>query len=200
LEEHLDSGISIAAMLSNVENKSAPRSKDFLNTFYLQRSENMQSQICSNPQLQNDLVHNSPEPEVFQLRTQLLSKGRSDYTLASTDLMSIRIKCFAQGGENALHAHPAEDHSFIVLDGAARFSGKDGEIGVLTKNQGIMLPKGCYYKFESCGDEPLVMLRVGAQKEEIETYRIGPDGKPLPGKSKENNYEAGVPIEGLYYE
>jgi mannose-6-phosphate isomerase-like protein (cupin superfamily) len=161
---------------------------------------NMQSQMSSTSPLQNELVNDSPEPQLFQLKTQLLSQGRSDYTLASTDLMTIRIKCFAQGGENALHAHPGEDHSFIVLAGMARFSGKDGEIGVLTKNQGIMVPKGCFYKFESCGDEPLVMLRVGAEKEKVETYRIGPDGQPLPGKSKANNYEVGVPIEGLYYE
>jgi mannose-6-phosphate isomerase-like protein (cupin superfamily) len=162
--------------------------------------KNMQSQMSSNVQLQNQSVSNSIEPQLFQLRTQLLSQGRSDYTLASTDLMSIRIKCYAQGGENVLHAHPGEDHAFIVLAGTARFSGQEGEIAMLTKNQGILLPKGCYYKFENCGDEPLVMLRVGAQKENLEINRIGFDGKSLPGKSKENKHEDGIPIEGLYYE
>ena len=78
------------------------------------------------------MEHNS-SPKLFQLKTQLLSKGRSDFVLANTDLMTIRIKCYAQGGENALHMHPAEDHAFIVLDGAARFVGKDGEIGVLDR-------------------------------------------------------------------
>ncbi|NER29207.1 MAG: cupin, partial [Symploca sp. SIO1C4] len=68
------------------------------------------------------------EPQLFQLKTQLLSKGRTDYILAKTDLMSIRIKCYAQGGENVLHTHPAEDHSFIVLAGKAKFYGKGGEI------------------------------------------------------------------------
>ena len=117
-------------------------------------------------------MDNVNAPQLFRLKTQLLDRGRSDYVLARTDLMSIRIKCYAQGGENALHAHPAEDHTFIVLDGAARFVGKDGEISVLTRNQGIMLPKGTYYRFESCGDTPLVLLRVGAAKERPKISRI----------------------------
>lgn len=145
-------------------------------------------------------MDNAKSPQLFRLKTLLLSKGRSDCLLAGTDLMSIRIKCYAQGGENALHAHPAEDHAFIVLGGAARFVGEEGEISVLTKNQGIMLPKGTYYRFESCGDTPLVLLRVGAAKERPKISRINPEGEPLPGNSRENLHEEGVPIEGRYYE
>lgn len=145
-------------------------------------------------------MDNGKSPQLFRLKTQLLSKGRSDYLLAKTDLMTVRIKCYAQGGENGLHAHPAEDHAFIVLDGAARFVGKDGEISVLTRNQGLMLPKGAYYRFESCGDKPLVLLRVGAAKEKPKVSRINPEGKPLPGGSAENKHEDGVLIEGLFYE
>ena len=145
-------------------------------------------------------MENGNGAKIFRLKTQLLSKGRSDYMLANTDLMTVRIKCYAQGGENALHAHPAEDHSFIVLDGAARFYGKDGELAVLKRNQGIMLPKGTYYKFESCGETPLVLLRVGAAKERPKISRIKTDGKPIPGNSPENKHEEGVPIEGRYYE
>lgn len=65
-------------------------------------------------------MDNGTSPQLFQLKTQLLSKGRSDFTLASTDMMTVRIKCYAQGGENALHTHLAEDHTFIVLDGAGQ--------------------------------------------------------------------------------
>ena len=154
---------------------------------------------CTNDNT-NGLVTNSLKPQVYQVRTQLLSKGRSDYVLANTDLMTVRIKCYAQGGENVLHAHPGEDHTFVILSGSARFFDKDGEIGMLTRNQGIMLPRGAYYKFQSCGDEPLVLLRVGAEREKIPVNRIGVDGQSLPGKSKENKHEDGVPIEGLFYE
>jgi mannose-6-phosphate isomerase-like protein (cupin superfamily) len=145
-------------------------------------------------------MENGKEPSLFRLRTQLLSEGRSDFVLANTDLMTIRIKCYAQGGENALHAHPAEDHVFIVLDGAAKFVGKDGEIGVLAKNEGIMLPKGTYYRFKSCGDAPLVLLRVGAARERLPVSRVNPQGNPIPGGSIENKHQEGVPIEGRFYE
>jgi len=145
-------------------------------------------------------MHNGKDPKLFRLRTQLLSKGRSDYTLASTDNMTIRIKCYAQGGENALHTHLDQDHSFIVLDGAARFVGKEGEIGVLKRNEGIMLPKGAYYRFESCGDTPLVLLRVGAHTDRMKVGRINPEGKPLPPNSAENKHQEGVPIDGRFYE
>ena len=142
----------------------------------------------------------SIEPQIFQVRTQLLSKGRSDYTLARTKGMSIRIKCYASGGENALHTHPGQDHTFIVMAGKAKFYGVDGEVTELTKNQGILIPEGFYHYFSSCGDEPLVMLRISAEKRKGGPRRIGIDGKPFKGQSKENNYQERVPIEGLYYE
>lgn len=150
--------------------------------------------------LKIDSTSVSVEPQLFSLRTQLLSKGRSDYTIARTDLMSVRIKCYAQGGENVLHAHPGEDHGFVILAGKAKFHGKDGEVAELTRNQGILLPAGCLYSFTSCGDEPLVLLRMGAEKNKAPVRRIGPDGQPLPGKSKANKHVDAVPIEGVFYE
>ena len=143
---------------------------------------------------------NDTEPQIFQVRTQLLSKGRSDYTLASTEAMSIRIKCYATGGENVLHTHPGQDHTFIVLAGKAKFYGIDGEVTELIRNQGILIPEGFYHYFSSCGEEALVMLRIAAEKRKVRARRIGIDGKPFSGKSQENNYEEKVPIEGRYYE
>ncbi|MDJ0687561.1 MAG: cupin domain-containing protein [Xenococcaceae cyanobacterium MO_188.B32] len=142
----------------------------------------------------------SIEPQIFKVRTQLLSQGRSDYTLARTKAMSIRIKCYAQGGENALHTHPGQDHTFIVMAGKAKFYGVDGQVTELTRNQGILIPEGFYHCFSSCGDEPLVMLRISAEKRKVPARRIGIDGKPFSGKTEENNYQEKVPIEGLYYE
>ena len=150
--------------------------------------------------LDKTLSNESIEPQIFKVRTQLLSQGRSDYTLARTKAMSIRIKCYAQGGENALHTHPGQDHTFIVMAGKAKFYGVDGEVTELTRNQGILIPEGFYHYFSSCGDEPLVMLRISAEKRKVPARRIGIDGKPFSGKTEENNYQEKVPIEGLYYE
>lgn len=49
--------------------------------------------------------------------------------LAETDLMMLRIHCYAPGiGENALHAHTKEDPIFGVLEGTAQFNtGRDGK-------------------------------------------------------------------------
>jgi mannose-6-phosphate isomerase-like protein (cupin superfamily) len=78
--------------------------------------------------------------------------------------------------------------------------GKEGEIGVLSRNEGIMLPKGTYYKFESCGDAPLVLLRVGAAKEQPKVRRINSQGNSLAGDSIENKHQEGIPIEERFYE
>jgi quercetin dioxygenase-like cupin family protein len=69
------------------------------------------------------------EPEVVQLRTQLVREGHTRHLLAETNLMTLRIHCYAPGiGENALHSHTKEDHIFLVLQGTAQFNtGKDGK-------------------------------------------------------------------------
>jgi mannose-6-phosphate isomerase-like protein (cupin superfamily) len=159
-----------------------------------------QSTSFENSGSENTVSENENRHQIYRVRTQLLSKGRSDYVLASTDLMTVRIKCYAQGGENVLHSHPGEDHTFIVLAGKAKFFDKNGETAELSRNEGIMLRRGTYYKFQSCGDEPLVLLRVGAEKEKVPVKRIGLAGESLPGTSKANKHEDGVPIEGLFYE
>jgi quercetin dioxygenase-like cupin family protein len=139
-------------------------------------------------------------PQVYQIRTPLLRQGRLDTVLADTGNMQVRVKCYAAGGENALHTHPGEDHTFVVLAGKARFWGNEGEVATLERNQGIMLPANCFYWFESCADEPLVLLRVGAKTTAERKERMGPDGRPLPGGSIENKTVPPIIWEGAFYE
>ena len=141
--------------------------------------------------------------ETFKVRTPLLKEGRLDTVLGDSDRMQVRVKCYAEGGENALHTHLDQDHTFVILQGKARFFDRDGVTGELGRNEGILLPRGAFYKFESCGDEPLVLLRVAAyfdEKVKGEDGRIGPDGKPLPGNSADNFHTEPVAIEGAFYE
>ena len=145
-------------------------------------------------------VNKNVKPKIVQLRTQLVSQGHTRRLLAETDLMTLRIHCYAPGiGENALHAHMNEDHIFIVLDGTAVFSGLEGEIARLTKHQAIVLPKGCFYQFSNCGKEPLVMARLGANKER-DDWRIASDGTRIPGRTHEQGYVEPVLIENAYFE
>ena len=127
-------------------------------------------------------------PYVFSLKGQLLEQGRTDSMLAATDDLTIRLKIYASGGENELHAHPHEDHSFMILQGSARFFGPEGEAIELGQYEGIMLPRGNLYKFFATSEEPLVMIRVGNPnyKKQPAPRRIDKDGDEMRGDSKEN--------------
>src|SRR5882672_6575759 len=58
------------------------------------------------------------KPSFFKMRAQMLAKGRTNTPLARTDNMWAILKVYASGGENGLHTHPNEDHTFIVLQGS----------------------------------------------------------------------------------
>ena len=115
----------------------------------------------------------APKAQVFALKTPLLSLGRTDRVVAQTELLKLRLKVYAEGGENCLHAHHDEDHSFVVLDGQATFYDKEGKATVVNRYEGIMLPKGTHYRFQSSGTTNLVLLRVGAGRKAEGGFRLG---------------------------
>ena len=139
--------------------------------------------------------------EFFSLKTPYLSEGRSNTLLARTDLLRLTVKVYAEGGENALHTHSKEDHAFIVLEGEATFHDIESNKTVVSQNQGVMLPAGAYYFFQSTGTTNLVLLRVsaGTGSGPGQGSRLGPDGNSLPAFSKENNHVDGVPIPGKFF-
>ncbi|NIO07846.1 MAG: cupin domain-containing protein [Deltaproteobacteria bacterium] len=138
-----------------------------------------------------------PKSQIFSLKTPLLSQGQTNTPLAGTDLLKVRVKVYAEGGENALHAHFDEDHSFVILQGQATFHDDQGNTQVVNKYEGILLPKGAYYYFQSTGDENLVLLRVGAGRKPGDDFRLGKEGRPLT--AEENKRIAGVPIPGKFF-
>lgn len=114
---------------------------------------------------------------VFNLTTPYLLQGITSDERARSELLSVLIKVYASGGENRMHAHVLEDHSFIVLEGEATFH-FDGEDNarVVKPYEGVMLPKGAYYRFESSGASNLVMLRVGAAPPGSPKQAVYPEG------------------------
>jgi mannose-6-phosphate isomerase-like protein (cupin superfamily) len=141
---------------------------------------------------------NAPsKAQVFSLKTPLLSEGRSNLQVAATDLLKLRVKVYAEGGENGLHKHNDEDHAFVVLQGQATFHDENDTPTVVNRYEGIMLPKGAYYYFQSSGDENLVLLRVGAGREAEGNFRVGTNGVPLT--REENKHIDGVPIPGKFF-
>ncbi|HZT09092.1 MAG TPA: cupin domain-containing protein [Chloroflexota bacterium] len=125
--------------------------------------------------------------EVYDLRTPYLEQGRTTDVRARTDLMTVTVKVYAEGGENAMHNHPTEDHSFIVLEGEATFFlESDDNPRVVRRYEGVMLPKGANYWFKSTGEGNLVMVRVGASIPGAARGRLTPEGRDIPGDSVEN--------------
>jgi mannose-6-phosphate isomerase-like protein (cupin superfamily) len=142
----------------------------------------------------------SVKPTMFRLHAQLLDQGRSNTYLAETDNMWATLKVYASGGENGLHTHPNEDHMFVVMQGTACFYGPNDETVNLGKYQGIMLPAGAYYKFQSTSEEPLVLMRVGCRAgTQDPAGRLNINGEPMPGDSKENGRVPVIPRPNAYF-
>jgi mannose-6-phosphate isomerase-like protein (cupin superfamily) len=129
------------------------------------------------------------KPQFFKMRSKLPKKGRAEALLCATDRMWIALKTYAEGGENTIHNHTNEDHSFIVLQGQGRFFGPDDESVVLGRNEGIMLPRGSFYRFCTEGDEPLVVMRIGCVVDAADTpwQRFDLEGNRIFGSDEKNN-------------
>lgn len=129
----------------------------------------------------------TPVAQVYDMRTPYLKQGRTTDMRAKTDLMTVMVKVYAEGGENTLHYHSTEDHTFFVLEGQATFHlGEYENTKVVNLHEGVMLPRGARYCFESSGGGNLVMIRVGATPPGPRNERMAPDGHAMPGDSLEN--------------
>lgn len=104
----------------------------------------------------------APHPKFFKMEALLPTQGREDIPMAKAGGMAVVLKTYAQAGENELHAHLNEDHTFLVLQGSAEFYGPNNEKKTIGVNEGVLIPRGTFYWFRSCGEAPLVMARVGS--------------------------------------
>jgi quercetin dioxygenase-like cupin family protein len=86
-----------------------------------------------------------------------------EFELPHTDDLTARVKVYISGGENEMHSHPLEDHTFFVLAGQATFHIETDENATdVVANEAVLLPRGTRYWFTNTGDSNLVMLRVGS--------------------------------------
>ena len=143
-------------------------------------------------------------PQAIDLKIPLLSAGMSRDLLCSGENSTFRIHCYStgMGEDHGFHAHVEEEHVFIVLHGQAIFSGLDGRLPPTGKNQGIWIPKGCFYEFINPGPEPLVVLRFGACAQSAnESLRVTPEGDQIKGRASKHP-ELAVPkvMEGMFFE
>jgi mannose-6-phosphate isomerase-like protein (cupin superfamily) len=128
------------------------------------------------------------KPSFFRLRAQLPRQGRTDTQVASTDRMWVVLKTYAADGENELHAHPNEDHAFVILQGEGTFYGPNGETRTIGVHEGVLLPHDTFYWFRATSEEPLVMVRIGAAAfDGVERHgRVNIHRQPMRGDSLEN--------------
>lgn len=136
----------------------------------------------------------SAQVQVFEVTAQMLSAGRSRKVVARSESLSLAVKVYAEGGENTLHAHPGEDHIFVVTAGEATFSDRDGKTTVLRRGQGMLIPGNYFYRFCATGDEPLVLLRIGGGQRDAAEGRVWMDGV-----SEQQPDMPGVPVEGKFW-
>src|SRR5579884_4296110 len=113
-----------------------------------------------------------PSPfEVFEVKPELLKQGKTSTRLVRTPHLNSGVQVVADGGETNLHAHSSQDEIWFVLNGQATFYTEgDQVVARLGKHQGLLIPHGAAYWFESSADENLVILRFGAAVPEA-----GPD-------------------------
>jgi mannose-6-phosphate isomerase-like protein (cupin superfamily) len=107
----------------------------------------------------------------FSVAPQLLKHGKTSTRLVRTDHLNSGVQVVAEGGETNLHAHTSQDEIWFVLSGVATFYTEgDAIVARLGKHEGLLIPHGAAYWFESSSEENLVIMRFGAAVPEA-----GPD-------------------------
>ena len=104
----------------------------------------------------------APKPVRYR-RPADLQRSKTIVALGKTDLVRAVVQVVRDGGETNLHAHTGMDLFYFVLAGRARFYGPgDVVIGEFAAHEGVIIPRGSAYWFESCGDVALELLQIGS--------------------------------------
>ena len=80
---------------------------------------------------------------------------------------------YVSNGTIRPHWIGTDDAFWYVINGAVKFYGEgDKLIGEFKKGEGILIPRGFQYWFESSASEPLEILRVTAKDQNVENKRV----------------------------
>jgi mannose-6-phosphate isomerase-like protein (cupin superfamily) len=98
--------------------------------------------------------------------TDYKGKNKVISNLGRTDIVRGLVHVLREGGETNLHYHTKIDSLWFVLKGRVRFYGPgdvlQGEFG---PHEGIFMPRGARYWFESASEEEVELLHVSAYSE-----------------------------------
>jgi len=138
-----------------------------------------------------------PAPfSMAKISPQLIRKGKTSDSLARTETLGVGVQVVAPlEGETNLHAHPGTDSAWVILDGEAVFYGTedDVELGVLGKNEMIMIPAGAPYWFKAGGDKPLVILHITARTKDFVPGASRKDYKPASEWYQDRTHPEAIP-------
>lgn len=113
------------------------------------------------------------EAKEFRHQTPEFEGVKKTWQVCNSDLMKVQVQVVKNGGENNLHTHTGEDAFWYVISGAVKFYGEgDKLVGEYKKGEGILVPRGYKYWFESASQEPLEILRVTAKDQNIDNKRV----------------------------
>jgi mannose-6-phosphate isomerase-like protein (cupin superfamily) len=113
------------------------------------------------------------EAKVFKYKTPEFDGVKKSMLVCNSDLMKVMVQVVKDGGENNLHSHTGDDAFWYVMSGAVKFYGEgDKLIGEFKKGEGILVPRGFQYWFESSAPEPLEILRVTAKDQNVKNERL----------------------------
>ena len=109
----------------------------------------------------------------FRHKTPEFEGVKKTWQVCNSDLMKVQVQVVKSGGENNLHTHTGEDAFWYVVSGAVRFYGEgDKVIGEYQKGEGILVPRGFKYWFESASSDQLEILRVTAKDQSVDNKRV----------------------------
>ena len=118
------------------------------------------------------------EAKEFRYQTPQFEGVKKTLQVCNSDLMKVQVQVVKDGGENNLHTHTGDDAFWYVISGAVKFYGEgDGLVGEYKKGEGILIPRGYKYWFESAAPEPLEILRVTAKDQNVENQRVDHSAK-----------------------
>jgi len=109
----------------------------------------------------------------FRHQTPEFEGVKKTWQVCNSDLMKVQVQVVKSGGENNLHTHTGEDAFWYVISGAVKFYGEgDKIIGEYRKGEGVLVPRGFKYWFESASNEQLEILRVTAKDQSVDNKRV----------------------------
>ena len=118
------------------------------------------------------------EAKEFRYQTPQFEGVKKTLQVCNSDLMKVQVQVVKDGGENNLHTHTGDDAFWYVISGAVKFYGEgDRLVGEYKKGEGILIPRGYKYWFESAAPEPLEILRVTAKDQNVENQRVDHSAK-----------------------